>query len=179
MNSICVESGQGRINGPAGVDAIELKSAMRLVAGGVAVVTAGTKGNRTGATVTSATAFSMDPPTMVVSINRSSSTWPVIHAHGHFCVNMLGDGQGDIAGRFAGISGVKGELRYEGASWITLATGAPVLEDALTSMDCAVDDMIERHSHAIIIGRVMALRVGGGAPLLYSNGLYGRFDRNS
>lgn len=159
----------------AGVEAAELKLAMRAVAGGVSVVTAGRAGNRTGATVTSATAFSMDPPTMIVAINRNSSTWPAIQAEQHFCVNILRHDQNDIANRFAGFGGIKGEMRYEGAQWTTLASGAPVLQDAVTVVDCVVDELIERHSHAIVLGRVVAIRMGNGQPLLYSNGQYGRF----
>lgn len=159
----------------ASVEAAELKLAMRTVAGGVSVITAGRAGSRTGATVTSATAFSMEPPMMIVAINRSSSSWPVIQAEQHFCVNILKHDQDEIAQRFAGVGGVKGEMRYEGARWTTLASGAPALQDAVSAIDCVVDEMIERHSHAIILGRVVAIRKGTGLPLVYSNGQYGRF----
>ena len=71
------------------LEAAELKTAMRHVAGSVSIITAGHGVHRTGATVTSATALSMEPPTMIVNINRSSSTWPVIARFNHFCVNIL------------------------------------------------------------------------------------------
>jgi flavin reductase (DIM6/NTAB) family NADH-FMN oxidoreductase RutF len=151
-----------------------LKAAMRQVAATVSVVTAGTD-DRTGATVTSATALSVDPPTMIVNINRSSSSWPVIARHGHFCVNILGEEQLAIAERFTGKGGLKGAARYEGASWTTLKSGAPVLVDALAAVDCVVEEIIERHSHAIIIGRVLAITSRDGTPLVYSKGGYGTF----
>jgi flavin reductase (DIM6/NTAB) family NADH-FMN oxidoreductase RutF len=160
---------------PASVDAAELKTAMRAVAGGVSVITAGRPGNRTGATVTSATAFSMEPPTMIVAINLSSSTWPVIAAERHFCVNILRDDQHRIADRFSGFGGVKGEMRYEGAAWTTLASGAPALGDAVTVIDCVVDESIERYTHGLVLGRVVAIKRGDGLPLVYSNGRYGGF----
>ena len=177
MVSVCMDKpmNMGGGSSPAGVDAAELKLAMRTVAGGVSVITAGKTGSRTGATVTSATAFSMEPPTMIVAINRGSSTWPVIQAEQHFCVNILRHDQHEIAHRFAGFGGVKGEMRYEGAGWTTLASGAPALEDAVTAIDCVVDELIERYSHGIILGRVVAVRKGEGLPLVYSNGQYGRF----
>lgn len=154
----------------------QLKQAMRHVAATVSVITAGTQ-DRTGATVTSATALSVDPPTMIVNINRTSSSWPVIARHGHFCVNILSDDQQDIADRFAGKGGLKGTARYEGAEWTTLASGAPVLSEALSAIDCEVEHIIERHTHAIIIGRVLAITQKDGAPLLYHNGVYGTFER--
>jgi flavin reductase (DIM6/NTAB) family NADH-FMN oxidoreductase RutF len=112
---------------------------------------------------------------MIVNINRSSSTWPVIARHGHFCVNILAEEHLAIAERFAGKGGLKGAARYEGASWTTLESGAPVLVDALAAVDCVVEEIIERHSHAIIIGRVLAITSRDGAPLLYSKGGYGTF----
>lgn len=154
----------------------QLKQAMRHVAATVSVITAGTD-DRTGATVTSATALSVDPPTMIVNINRTSSSWPVIARHGHFCVNILSDDQQDIADRFAGKGGLKGPARYEGAAWATLASGAPVLSEALSAIDCEVEHIIEYHTHAIIIGRVLAITQKDGAPLLYHNGGYGTFER--
>jgi len=163
-----------RTDAPA-ADAATLKSAMRTLAGGVSVITAGIGSDRTGATVTSATSLSMDPPTMVVNINLASSTWPVIRRHGHFAVNILSDDQQAIADRFAGRGGLKGVERYVGSDWVTLVTGAPVLVGALASVDCEVEEAIERHSHAIVLGRVRAVTVGGGSSLVYAAGRYGRF----
>lgn len=153
-----------------------LKAAMRQMSGGVSVITAGVGDERTGATVTSATALSVDPPTMIVSINRSSSSWPVISRYRHFCVNILSAEQQDVADRFAGKGGLKGIERYDGAEWFTLASGASVLRGALAGIDCEVDEVIERHSHAIILGRVVSIVAGDGHSLVYSNGRYGRFS---
>lgn len=150
----------------------QLKSAMRNMGGGVSVITAGTDDQRNGATVTSATALSMEPASMIVSINRSSSIWPVINRFNHFCVNILSFQQQHVANNFAGVGGLKGEARYNGAEWFTMESGASVLQGALASIDCAVEDVIERHTHAIIVGRVLALVSGSGDPLIYHNGQY-------
>ena len=114
---------------------------------------------------------------MIVNINKNSSSWPVIQRHGHFCVNILADGQQSVANRFAGVGGIKGLARYEGAEWTTLVSGAPVLVDALSAIDCEVEEIIERHSHAIILGRALAVLNGDGEPLVYQNGSYGRVAR--
>ena len=154
----------------------ELKAAMRQLAGGVSVVTAGFGDGRTGATVTSATALSVDPPTIIVNINRGSSVWPAISRHNHFCVNVLSAAQQPIADRFAGKDGIKGVARYADAEWYTLESGALALTGALAAVDCAVEDVIERHTHAIIIGRVLKIVAGGGEPLVYHNGGYRLLD---
>lgn len=150
----------------------ELKAAMRHLAGGVSVVTAGYDNGRTGATVTSATALSVEPPTIIVNINRGSSVWSAISRHNHFCVNVLSSGQQAIADRFAGKGGIKGVERYASAEWYSLESGALALAGSLASIDCAVEDVIERHTHAIVIGRVLKIVTGSGEPLLYHNGDY-------
>lgn len=158
------------------VDADGLKSALRNLGGGVSIITAGEGEARTGATVTSATALSVEPPRMLVSLNRTSSTWPVVERYGHFCVNIVGPLHEGLANQFAGRGGLKGPDRYRGASWTTLASGAPVLEDAASAIDCEIEEVLERHSHAIVIGRVVGIRVLGGGSLVYGNGRYAPLD---
>lgn len=153
-----------------------LRDAMRHLVVGVSVVTAGLGRDRTGATVTTAHSLSIDPETMMVSINLASSTWPAIRRFGHYCVNVLGADQQAVADRFAGREGVKGADRYAGAEWTTLETGAGVLVGALASIDCEVEHVIERHSHALVFGAVRAVAAAdGGEALVYSHGRYGRF----
>ena len=149
-----------------------LKAAMRLTVGGVSVVTAGIGDERTGLTATSATSLSLAPPTMLVCVNKDASALPVIEWRRHFCVNFIGaDGQA-VAERFSGVNGIKGAARYAGAEWRRLETGALALVGALASIDCEVEELIERHSHVIVIGAVRAVTTRGGAPLVYSRGRF-------
>lgn len=151
-----------------------LKEAMRRFVGAVSVVTSGTGETRTGATVTTAHSLSIDPETMLVSINRASSTWTAIAETGAFCVNLLPADRTDVADRFAGRGGLKGAARYEGSDWSRLSTGAAVLADALAAVDCRVERVVEHHSHALVFGRVEAVLLGGERPaLLYGHGRYG------
>jgi len=111
------------------------KQAMRHLIGGVSVITAGSGEIRTGLTATSAISLSLDPPTMLVCVNRDASAWPVIQRERHYCVNILDSRHQDLADRFAGRSGVNGAARYEGARWRQFATGAWGLEDALAGSE--------------------------------------------
>jgi flavin reductase (DIM6/NTAB) family NADH-FMN oxidoreductase RutF len=153
-------------------DPESLKLAMRSLAGGVSVITTGQGAERTGATVTSATALSVDPPRILVALNRTSSTWPVLQRFGHFGVNIVGSQHEALANQFAGVGGLKGEERYRGYEWTHLATGAPLLEDAVAAIDCSIEEAIERHSHVIVIGKVLAIRLTGGRSLVYQGGSY-------
>jgi flavin reductase (DIM6/NTAB) family NADH-FMN oxidoreductase RutF len=149
------------------------KNAMRHLAGAVSVITVGQGEDRTGFTATSVSSLSVDPPSILVSLNRGSSSWPTIQRWGNFCVNMLAHDQQHVADRFAGRGGVKGTQRYEGAQWHELVTGTLGLADALASLDCELEEAIDRHSHAILIGRVRAITVRPNVePLLYWHGGY-------
>ncbi|MCX5497665.1 flavin reductase family protein [Kaistia dalseonensis] len=146
---------------------------MRHLAGAVSVITVGVGADRTGFTATSVSSLSAEPPAIMVAVNRTSSSWPALQRHRAFCVNVLADDQQFVAERFAGRDGAKGAERYDGAAWRPLATGALALVDALTTIDCELEEAIERHSHAILIGRVKAVTTRTGAqPLLYWHGAY-------
>src|SRR5450756_1836335 len=141
------------------VSAGDFRSAMRHLTGGVSVITTGRGNDITGMTVTSVSSLSVDPPALIVSVNRESSSWPVLQRHGVFGVNILTSDQLDIAERFAGKGGLKGADRFAGAQWFTRASGVPLLAGALAAIDCEVEDVIERHSHAIVIGRVLDMQL--------------------
>src|SRR5882762_5405432 len=137
----------------------DFRGAMRHLAGGVSVITAGRGKEITGMTVTSVSSLSVDPPTLIVSINRESSSWPLVNRHGFFGINILKADQLDVAERFTGKGGLKGADRFAGAEWITLASGVPLLVGALAAVDCEVEEIVERHSHGIVIGRVRDLQL--------------------
>jgi len=151
-----------------------LKDAMRLAAGGVSVLTAGDGPDRTGLTVTSAMSLSIDPPTMIVCVNRKASALAVIQSRRHFCINVLSANHEDVANRFAGVGGIKGAARYDGADWRPGSTGALALEGALATIDCELEETIERHSHVILIGAVRAISARPGDPLVYNRSRYHR-----
>ncbi|MDE5461366.1 flavin reductase family protein [Bradyrhizobium sp. CSS354] len=161
------------------VSSADFRGAMRHLTGGVSVITAGRGKDITGMTVTSVSSFSVDPPTLIVSINRDASSVPLIRRHGAFGVNILAADQLDIAERFAGKGGLKGADRFAGARWGTAVSGVPLLVGALSAVDCEVEEIIERHSHGIVIGRVLDVRNSTrNAALAYWHGQYVAVDQD-
>jgi flavin reductase (DIM6/NTAB) family NADH-FMN oxidoreductase RutF len=157
----------------------DFRAAMRQLTGGVSVITVGRGRDITGMTVTSVSSLSVDPPSLIVAINRSASSWPILKRDGFFGVNILNADQLDIAERFSGKNGLKGADRFTGAEWTTRASGVPLLVGALAAIDCEVEDVIERHSHAIVIGRALDLRLSPRmAALAYWQGQYVAIDRS-
>ena len=157
----------------------DFRNAMRQLTGGVSVITAGRGKDISGMTVTSVSSLSVDPPSLIVSLNRESSSWPLVKRYGFFGVNILTSDQIDIAERFTGKGGLKGADRFTGARWTTRASGVPLLADALAAIDCEVEDVVERHSHVIVIGRVLDVAVSARtASLAYWQGRYVAIDQD-
>ena len=158
---------------------VDFRRAMRDLVGGVNIITVGRGRDITGMTVTSVASLSIDPPSLIVSINRSASSWPLLKRNGCFGVNILNADQIDIAERFAGKDGITGADRFAGAEWITRVSGTPLLADALAAIDCEVEHIVERHSHAIVIGRPLDIQLSQQtAALAYWQGRYVAMDRS-
>jgi len=164
---------------PRDVSSTDFRGAMRQLTGAVSVITAGRGRDISGMTVTSVSSLSVEPASLIVSINREASSWPLVRRYGHFGVNILASDQIDIAERFAGVGGLKGAERFTGAGWNTRLSGVPLLVGALAAIDCEVEDVVERHSHAIVIGRVRDLQLSSRtAALAYWQGQYVAIDRD-
>jgi flavin reductase (DIM6/NTAB) family NADH-FMN oxidoreductase RutF len=150
---------------------------MRQLAGTVTVVATGSAGARFGLTATAICSLSDDPPTLLACVNRSASAHDVIQKNRSFSVNLLSGDQAAVAGRFAGQAGLRGDARFEGATWITLATGAPILKDALAAFDCVVAQEHVFPTHTIFIGQVVAAAAREDAdPLIYFRGTFRRLE---
>jgi len=157
----------------------DFRNAMRHLTGGVSVITVGRGRDISGMTVTSVSSLSVDPPSLIVGINRSSSSWSLLKSYGFFGVNILTSDQLDIAERFTGRDGSKGAERFAGAEWTTRASGVPLLVGALAAIECEVEDIVERHSHAIVIGRARDIKLSSRtAALAYWQGQYVAIDRD-
>lgn len=138
---------------------------------GVTVVTTCEGSRRLGITVNAFTSVSLDPPLVLICIDRSSRLHDALLKTGIFAVNILSEEQACVSTCFA--SG--GEERYAnfcGVSSHTEATGAPVLDESLGFVDCRVEDVYPGGDHSIIVGRVEALAMNDGEPLLYFRSHY-------
>ena len=154
-------------------DQLGFKAAMRQLASGVCVVTLGEGEDRNGLTATSVSSLSADPPTLLVCVNRAASSYPAFERFGAFAVNVLAADQREIADRFAGLTDSRGAERFASGRWLPLPNGGVCLAEVVAVLDCEVEERIERHSHAIVIGRVRRAVVGAGsAALVYWRGAY-------
>jgi flavin reductase (DIM6/NTAB) family NADH-FMN oxidoreductase RutF len=145
---------------------------MRRLAGGVSIITAGSDDDITGMTVTSLTSLSTTPPRLMVSINKKASSFALIERHRQFAVNILGADQQELAARFSN-GNLKGKQRFEGVAWQAGSSGLPLLSHSLAAVECRVEEIIERHSHGIVLGSLVNVEVSKElSSLIYWNGKY-------
>jgi flavin reductase (DIM6/NTAB) family NADH-FMN oxidoreductase RutF len=167
------------MSSPAGRQdaAADYKRGMRHLAGAVNIITSVHAGQHYGMTATAVCSASADPPTVLVCVNQATATHNAIADAGVFCVNVLRHEDQQLSGLFSGGQGKepRGEARFRPERWTRLATGAPVLVNALVAFDCRVVNRLVHGTHTIFLGEVQALEIGRkGKPLLYSDGQYAK-----
>ena len=139
-------------------------------ASGVTVVTTCDGEHRLGITVNAFSSVSLDPPLILVCIEKTSYLHQVMLRNGYFAVNLLADDQQALSACFAGHSGAR--RNFCNAPSHTAATGAPILDHSLGWIDCRIVNVFPGGDHSIIVGHVEALGASEGRPLLYYRGKY-------
>lgn len=153
------------------LDASAFRQVMGAYPTGVTVVTALDRaGAPVGLTVNSFTSVSLDPPLVLVCIDRGAASHDVLLAAGGFSVNVLAAEQEALAVRFASDPS---EGRFDAVAWKAGGTGAPVLEGTVAGLDCTVESVHPGGDHSIVVGRVHALRGGDGPALVFHRGAFG------
>lgn len=150
----------------------DFKEAMRRFATGVTVVTSLKDGEPRGVTVSAFASVSLQPPSVLICINREARSYLFISTSKIFCVNILEAKQRHLAERF---SGKLRENQFSGVEYVTDQTGAPVLTGALSYLDCEVSGEHHVGSHSIFIGTVLSAGIGSGTPLGYAGGEFHDF----
>lgn len=161
---------------PAEADIGEaFRLAMRHLASGVSVVTAGQGDDRSGFTATSVISLSVEPSRLLVSLDTRSSTWPIMEQEHAFSVAILAADQRHIADDFAGRTNLKGNERFRSGQWHTFGKSW-ALRGAIANIHCALEENIERHGHMLLIGRVTASSAELAEPLVYWDRQYRGID---
>jgi flavin reductase (DIM6/NTAB) family NADH-FMN oxidoreductase RutF len=156
------------------VSAGELRDAIGCFATGVTIVTSvGAGGEPVGTTASAVSSLSLEPPLVLVCLDRSSQTLSAIRGHRAFAVNVLAADQHEISTNFA--------RRGRAATWESVShrhgsTGSPRLDGVLAVLDCAVERVVAAGDHDVVIGRVHEITTSDEdlAPLLHYRGAYSR-----
>lgn len=145
------------------------REAMAGVATPVSVVTSMTGGLPYGTTVSAFASLSMDPPMILVALDRGSDLLAVISASRRFGVNVLGATQSAVALAFARKGGT---AKFAGLGW-SLDHGLPRLPGTPGWLACDVTDLVDGGDHVIALGQVVAAETLVGGPLTYHGRVFG------
>ncbi|WP_166904054.1 flavin reductase family protein [Mycobacterium sp. DL440] len=147
-------------------DPTKLRSVLGCFPSGVVIVTGQTESECVGLTVQSFMALSLEPPLVLLSIARTSTSWPAIKANGRFGINVLGESAADLASEFARSGGPK----FDSCEWHPgLMTGSPVLPGAIAWIEAEIWQLYDGGDHEIVAARVLDLGAveGDSRPLLF------------
>lgn len=145
-------------------------NAMRFLASSVSVVSAkDSNGKLYAMTASSVTSLTLDPPAILVCVNKGASIHDVLTPGSDLCINILSNDQQDISN----LCSVKDSdsQRFSNAYWNTKET--PFLKDAQSNIFSQVDEVIGYNSHSIVIAKVLhAQSADSFNGLIYADGGY-------
>jgi flavin reductase (DIM6/NTAB) family NADH-FMN oxidoreductase RutF len=146
------------------LDPHTLRTAFGAFPSGVVAVAAQVRGQLTGIAASSFTSVSLDPPLVSFSVATTSNTWPLLREADHLGVSVLADHHDAICRQLAGPT----DQRFAGLPFRSTEGGAVLLDEAVATFDCSIDQEIEAGDHLIV---VLALHQvsdgGGGSPLVF------------
>jgi flavin reductase (DIM6/NTAB) family NADH-FMN oxidoreductase RutF len=139
---------------------------------GVCVIAAMLPTGPIGMVVGSFTSVSLDPPLVAFFPDRQSGTWAALSQAPQFCVSILSAEQEPECRKLAS----RDPGKFSGLGRQVSPNGSPIVEGAVAWIDCDRHSVTEAGDHFIVLGRVSRLEIGGGGlPLLFFQGGYGRF----
>jgi flavin reductase len=153
-------------------DSKKQRQIMGQFATGVTVVTTGGEAGVHGLTANAVASLSLDPPLVLVAVDRRAATLDYLRKNRCFAVNILRVEQEEISRRFA----TPGPKDFSDLDILTAVTSAPILADCLAFVDCQVVEILPGGDHEIFVGEIVAGEDHGGDPLLYCRGKYLRLS---
>jgi len=150
-------------------DAAELRRVMGCFATGVTVITTRDQTGRPyGLTANAVTSLSLEPPLLLICVDRKAETFPHFFDSKIFVLNILAEDQEDISRRFAKTGGDK----FTGVRYRIGRLDTPILEGTLGHVECRIIETLEGGDHVIHVGEVEEADAGDGRPLLFFRGKY-------
>jgi len=146
-----------------------LRKVMGLFATGVTIITTrDQEGKPYGLTANAVTSLSLDPPLLLICVDRKAETFPHFFDSKIFVLNILAEDQEALSRRFATTGGEK----FAGVACRPGHLGTPILEGTLGHIECRITETLEGGDHVIHIGEVQHAEASDGRPLLFYRGKY-------
>ena len=148
----------------------EFRDALSRFASGVTIVTTcDASGRCHGITVSAFCSVSLDPPLVLICIEKATASHYAFGESGAFIVNILDAHQQDLSEQFAAPAADKfGDREFEPG-----IDGIPRLNGALATIECRVSAVHDGGDHTIFVGLVEHATARDGDPLVYFRSVYG------
>ena len=151
----------------------DFRQALAHFASGVTIVTTcDSEQNPTGLTASAFCSVSLDPPLILICVDHKSQSYPHLRESGRFAINILHHGHEQLSRRFASSRLDK----FDGVPFTLGTLGVPLIGKAHAYLECRTVSVHVEGDHTIFVGRVEAVGVGEGDPLLYYRGRYHRLS---
>jgi flavin reductase (DIM6/NTAB) family NADH-FMN oxidoreductase RutF len=148
----------------------EFRNALSRFASGVTVVTTRDNAGRFhGITVSAFSSVSLEPPLILICIEKATASHQAFHESGIFVVNVLSSEQREVSEHFASPAADK----FEGAEHTIGSLDLPVLAGCVATLECRVKNTFDGGDHTIMLASVESTSVEDGDPLVYFRGTYG------
>lgn len=156
------------------IDSLELRRVMGHFATGVTVITTRDKdGTPQGLTANAFMSLSLNPPLVIVSVDKTAQCYACFERENGFTVNFLSEGQEEISRRFA----TKGIDKFAGIQWREGSNGAAILDGVIGSVECKIIECHDGGDHTIVVGEIVNVAASGDRPLLFFKGKYQRLPQ--
>ncbi len=155
-------------NTPAALDSDVMKQFNRQFVTGVTVVTAMDGETPKGLAVNAFSSISLDPPTVMVCVQRTSSTHDCLFSASHLAINILSTDQLDVIGRFAS----KSDDKFAGVDWRPGPFGSPLIERSSAQVEAQIRERLQASTHTVFICRVVDAAATDRTPMVYSAGRF-------
>jgi len=154
------------------VDADQFRQLLGRFATGVTVVTArSASGAPLGMTASSLASVSLDPPLVLVAVDRANDMHEALKTAPHFAINILTADQEILSRRFASTD----PNRFDGVGYREGRNGLPLLNDVVAHIECAMHGAVPGGDHTVYFGLVTGGDVTEARPLIYYRSGYGSF----
>lgn len=147
----------------------ELRRVMGHFATGVTIITTVSKdGVPFGLTANAFTSVSLDPPLLLISVDKKAESWPHFEQSKVFTVNILGEEQEGLSRKFA----VSGGDKFQGVAHRMGANGVPILEGSLAYLECKLYAVYDGGDHTLFLGEIEEAETRDVKPLVFYRGGY-------
>lgn len=158
---------------PADPDTAAIKAFNRQFITGVTVITAKDGQAPRGLAASAYCSVSLEPPLVLVCVQKTSSTYPALFSSSHLGINILGADQRATVDVFAG----KATDKFSGLAWHEGPYGSPLVDGSAASIEAEIQERFQAKTHTVFVCRVRHAELGDTAPMIYKAGRFYHGDR--